>query len=88
MNLKKITRYLSSTSIMERYGNEMRWMILMIFSRTFLAKEIDEDLEPKSVYECQKRHDWIKWKDAIQAELDSLNKRNVFRSIVLTPKYF
>ena len=54
-----------------------------------LAKEINEeneDPEPKSVYECQKRHDWIKWKDAIQVELDSLNKRNVFGPIVLTPK--
>ncbi|KAG7583422.1 hypothetical protein ISN44_As08g029370 [Arabidopsis suecica] len=54
-----------------------------------LSKEIDEeneDPEPKSVYECQKRHDWIKWKDAIQVELDSLNKRNVFGPIVLTPE--
>ena len=54
-----------------------------------LAKEINEeneDPEPKSIYECQKRHDWIKWKDAIQVELDSLNKRNVFGPIVLTPK--
>ncbi|XP_056844750.1 retrovirus-related Pol polyprotein from transposon TNT 1-94 isoform X2 [Raphanus sativus] len=54
-----------------------------------LAQEINEeneDPEPKSVYECQKRHDWMKWKDAIQVELDSLNKRNVFGPIVLTPK--
>ncbi|WZZ32928.1 hypothetical protein YC2023_016329 [Brassica napus] len=54
-----------------------------------LAKEINEeneDPEPKSVYDCQKRHDWIKWKDAIQVELDSLNKRNVFGPIVLTLK--
>ena len=36
--------------------------------------------------ECQNRHDWIKWKDAMQAELDSLNKRNVFGSIIPIPK--
>ena len=47
-----------------------------IFSYT-VASEIINDKdnpEPKSVIECQNRHDWIKWKDAMQAELDSLNK--------------
>jgi len=53
-----------------------------------VSSEINEEIddpEPKSVYECQKRHDWEQWKNAIQAELDSLNKRKVFGSIVLTP---
>ena len=36
--------------------------------------------------QCQIKHDWIKWKDAMQAELDSLNKRNIFGSIILMPK--
>ena len=43
-----------------------------IFSYT-VASEITnnkDDLEPKSVMECQNRHNWIKWKDAMQAELD------------------
>ena len=35
--------------------------------------------------ECRLRHDWDKWKVAIQAELDSLKKRNVFGPIVRTP---
>ncbi|XP_019085447.1 PREDICTED: uncharacterized protein LOC109126386 [Camelina sativa] len=54
-----------------------------------VSKEINEEIEdpePMSVYECQKRHDWIKWKDAIQVELNSLDKRNVFGPIVATPK--
>ena len=46
----------------------------------------DDDPEPKSVNDCQNRHDWDKWKGAMQAELDSLNKRKVFGSIVVTPK--
>ena len=46
----------------------------------------NDDPELVSVSNCQKRHDWSKWKDAIQAELDSLNKRNVFGPIVLTPE--
>ena len=52
-----------------------------------VAQEIldHEDVEPRSVAECQRRADWPKWKDAIQAELESLNKRKVFGLVVLTP---
>ena len=32
------------------------------------------------------RHDWLKWKNTIQTELNSLNKRKVFGPIILTPK--
>ncbi|KAL5570782.1 hypothetical protein UlMin_020379 [Ulmus minor] len=46
----------------------------------------NEDPEPRSIVERQNRHDWLKWKDAIQAELNSLNKRKVFGPIVLMPK--
>ena len=35
-----------------------------------------ENPEPRSITECQNGHDWIKWKDAIHAELNSLNKHN------------
>ena len=33
-----------------------------------------------------KRHDWEKWQKAIRIELFSLNKRNVFGPIVITPE--
>ena len=46
----------------------------------------DDEVEPRSVAECQRRADWPKWKDAIQAELDSLNKRQVFGSVELIPR--
>ena len=45
----------------------------------------NEDLEPTSVEECKHRNDWSKWKDVIKAELNSLAKREVFRSIARTP---
>nr|GEY92880.1 reverse transcriptase domain-containing protein [Tanacetum cinerariifolium] len=48
--------------------------------------ENDEDHEPKSVLECKNRNDWPKWKDAIKAELKSLEKRKVFRPVVRTPE--
>ena len=45
----------------------------------------NEDLEPKSVEERRQRDDWPKWKDAIEEELNSLSKHEVFGPIVLTP---
>ncbi|KAL4025796.1 hypothetical protein IC575_014202 [Cucumis melo] len=46
----------------------------------------NEDYGPKSVDECRNRKDWPKWKEAIQAELNSLTKREVFGPVVYTPK--
>lgn len=43
-----------------------------------------EDLKPKSVKECRRRDDWPKWKEAIQYELNSLSKREVFGPVVQT----
>ncbi|KAL6189492.1 hypothetical protein ACLB2K_040880 [Fragaria x ananassa] len=49
-----------------------------------VAQEIidDDEIEPCSVAECQHGADWPKWKDTIQAELDSLSKRQVFGPVV------
>lgn len=44
-----------------------------------------EDLEPTSIIECTRRSDWLKWKEAINVELNSLKKRNVFGPIIRTP---
>ena len=41
----------------------------------------DEDQEPQNMNEC-----WSKWKEAIQTELKSLAKREVFGPVVQTPK--
>jgi hypothetical protein len=35
--------------------------------------------------ECKKRSDWNKWKEAIEVELASLTKREVFSSVISTP---
>ena len=52
-----------------------------------VAHEIIEsdDIEPRSVEECQRRADWSKWKEVIQVELDSLAKREVFGHVAPTP---
>ena len=44
------------------------------------------DPEPQNVEECQNRNIGQKWKEAMQAELNSLMKRDVFRPVVQTPK--
>ena len=46
----------------------------------------NEDLEPKSVEECRHRRDWLQWKEAIEEELNSLSKRQVFGPVVRTPE--
>ena len=44
-----------------------------------------ESLEPKSIEECRCRCDWLEWQKAIQSELDSLAKREIFGSVVQNP---
>ena len=64
-------------------------LLLTIFSLSKVASNIirnDEDPEPRNMEECQHRNDWPKWKEAIQAELNSLTKREFFRPVVQTPK--
>ena len=45
-----------------------------------------EDHEPKSIKDCRQSENWLKWKDAIEAELNSLHKRKVFGHVVRTPE--
>ena len=44
------------------------------------------DQEPQTINECRNRHDWEKWKEAIQVELNCLAKREVFGPVVPTPE--
>lgn len=43
----------------------------------------NEDHEPRSFTEYRNRHDWIKWKDTIQVELNLLNKWKAFGPMIL-----
>ena len=47
--------------------------------------DINEDHEPTSILECTQLSDWIKWKEAINVNLNSLKKRDVFGPIIRTP---
>ena len=46
----------------------------------------EDDNDPQTMEECRHRNDWKSQKEAIQAELDSLNKRGVFGPVVPTPE--
>ena len=46
----------------------------------------NEDLKPQNVEEYRHRNDWPKWKEAIQVELNSLKKCEVFGPVVQTPE--
>ena len=43
---------------------------------------IHDDCKPQSITECRQRQDWPKWEEAIQTELSSFAKRDVFGPIV------
>ena len=60
--------------------NEVFWFAVA----TKILKE-DDDHEPHNVDEYRSKHDWSKWKEAIQVELNSLAKRKVFGLVVPTP---
>ena len=60
---------------------------IFAFQMTFDIIRNDENPEPQNVEECRNRNDWPKWKEAMQVELKSLMKRDVFGPVVQTPKY-
>ena len=59
-----------------------------IFASTIALTISNDNLnpKPKSIAECRKRSNWVRWKQEIEAEIDSLNKRKAFGSIVRTPE--
>jgi hypothetical protein len=50
-----------------------------------MVADLLNDHDPKTMAECKQCSDWIKWKEAIDVELDSLRKREVFSNVIPTP---
>jgi hypothetical protein len=50
-----------------------------------MVTDLLNDPDPKTMADCKQRSDWIKWKEAIETELDSLRKREVFSKVIPTP---
>jgi hypothetical protein len=52
----------------------------IVIAENFLAGS-----DPKTMAEGKRRLDWNRWKEAIDDELNSLKKRNVFTDVIPTP---
>jgi hypothetical protein len=50
-----------------------------------MVTDLLNDPDPKTMAECKQHSDWIKWKETIEVELDSLRKREVFSNVIPTP---
>ena len=74
------TNYIDSGESFERKST----IFDTYFSAT-IANTLLNDHDPRTIVECERCSDWPQWKDAIQAELASLNKRKVFTEAIRTP---
>jgi hypothetical protein len=59
--------------------------IVNSFFSTIIAKNFLAVPDPKTMPECKGRSDWNKWKEAIEAKLNSLKKRKVLIDVITTP---
>jgi hypothetical protein len=50
-----------------------------------MVADLLNDPDSKTMAECKQCSNWIKWKEIIEAELDSLRKREVFSNVIPTP---
>jgi hypothetical protein len=50
-----------------------------------MVADLLNDSDSKTMAECKQCSDWVKWKEAIEAELDSRRKREVFSNVIPTP---
>jgi hypothetical protein len=50
-----------------------------------MVADLLNDPDPKTMAECKQCSDWIKWKEAIESELDSPRKREVFSNVIPMP---
>jgi hypothetical protein len=74
------TNYINSGESFNRKS-----MIVDTYFSATIADTLLNDHDPRTIVECEKRSDWPKWKEAIHAELASLNKRKVFTEAIPTP---
>jgi hypothetical protein len=72
--------YTSSGEVYDRSTIIVNPCFLTIIAENFLAGP-----DPKTMAECKWRSNWTKWKEAIEAELNSLKKRKVFTEVIPTP---
>lgn len=83
-NLEISINYVNSGNLWNRKNQDIDE--IFVFSIACEIMNENDDPEPRSVVECQGRLDWPKWKDAIDTELKSFEKRKVFGPIKIIPE--
>jgi hypothetical protein len=72
--------YTSSGEVYDRSTT----IVISCFS-TIIAENFLADLDSKTMVKCKRRSDWNKWKETIEAELNSLKDRKVFTDVIPIP---
>jgi len=62
-------------SLLESNGTDINLGDIFAYNIALNVINDNEDQESRSIKECRQSKNWSKWKDAIEAELNSLNKR-------------
>ncbi|KAB2605101.1 hypothetical protein D8674_004818 [Pyrus ussuriensis x Pyrus communis] len=75
-------------AVLDEVWNRNEMIVDDAFAYTVaLDTMLSDDIELRSIDKCQRRMDWLNWKQAIQVELDSLAKRKMFRHVASTPPH-
>ena len=64
---------------------DRKTIIIVTYFSEQIGNNLLHDPDPKTMAECRKCSDWAKWEEAIQSEIASLNKREVFTPVMTTP---
>jgi hypothetical protein len=68
-----------------KYTSSRGTTIVNLCFSTIIARNFLNDPDPMTITECKKCSDWNKWKEAIEAKLNSLKKRKMFTEVKLAP---
>jgi hypothetical protein len=83
MSFMGCKKCLSIILVSKNYLTILQQLLIHAFST--MITDLLNDPDSKIMAECKQCSDWIKWKEAIDAELDSLRKREVFSNVIPTP---
>ena len=76
---------ISNNYIDSEESYDRKTTIVNIYFSAAIAEIFLNDADPKTMVECKKHSNWTQWKEAIQDEIASLTKREVFTFAIPTP---
>jgi hypothetical protein len=76
---------ISINYVESRESYDRKTAIIDNYFSAMIAEILKNDPDPKTMAKYKRRLDSNQWKDAIQAEISSLSKREVFSQVIPTP---